>query len=140
MPIQFFTEDIPFQLPEKSKVKNWVKEVIKKHHYSVGHLNYIFSTDEYLLKINQNYLQHDYYTDIITFDHSEKKGSISGDIYISVERIKENAFEQSLNFHDELKRVIIHGVLHLLGFNDQTPAEKGEMRKKEEACLSLYPN
>lgn len=101
-----------------------------------GELNYIFCSDDYLLAINNQFLNHDTYTDIITFGLGET-GDIEGEIYISVPRVRENARTAGLAFHDELDRVIIHGVLHLLGYSDKTPRRKALMRKKEDACLSL---
>lgn len=101
-------------------------------------LNYIFCSDIFLHEINKTYLGHHTYTDIITFDYSEKNShEIEGEIYISVDRVKENAVTYQKTFHQELHRVIIHGVLHLLGYGDKTGEEQKEMRKKEEACLSL---
>lgn len=140
MPVNFFVDNIIFQLAEKRKHKNWIKEIIERHNHKAGDINYIFSNDEYLLHINQQYLNHDYYTDIITFDQSEEEGVISGDIYISIERVKENAFQHHHDFQKELNRVMVHGILHLLGFNDHSPEEKKVMREKEEASLSLYPD
>ncbi|MGK7391918.1 MAG: rRNA maturation RNase YbeY [Candidatus Cyclobacteriaceae bacterium M2_1C_046] len=138
MAVNFFIETANFRLTHRTRLKNWIKKVIAEHKYSPGDINYIFADDEYLLKINQQYLNHDYYTDIITFDQSEEENTISGDIYLSVERIRENSFQQKADFVEELKRVMVHGILHLLGYNDQTPEEKEGMRKKEEACISLY--
>lgn len=138
MPVNFFIEASNFRLTDRRKIKTWINQVIKQHEQAPGDINYIFADDEYLLKINQQYLKHDYYTDIITFDQSEREGVISGDIYLSVERIKDNAFQQQHDFTSELKRVMVHGILHLIGYDDHTEEEKAEMRKKEEACLSLY--
>lgn len=100
-------------------------------------LNYIFCTDDYLLAINQSHLNHNYYTDIITFDTSFGQDGISGDVYISIDRVKENAITLGEDFDRELHRVMIHGFLHLIGFRDKTKTDKTNMRKKEEACLSL---
>lgn len=139
MPVNFFTEGITFNLKEKRRLKKWIKETVLQQDFSLGDINYIFSDDEYLLKINREYLKHDYYTDIITFDQSDDENIISGDIYLSVERIKDNAFQNNIEFITELRRVMIHGILHLMDYNDQSPEEKKVMRQKEEACLSLYP-
>ena len=103
----------------------------------LSNINYIFCSDDYLLTINQEHLNHDYYTDIITFDLSEKENNIESDIFISIDRVKENAKNNHVKFHIELYRVLIHGVLHLLGFNDKNEEEKLIMREKEDACLSL---
>jgi len=102
----------------------------------IGFLNFIFCSDNYLLKINVEHLNHDTYTDIITFDYS-KEDRISGDIFISIDRVEENAKSHKTSFENELHRVIIHGVLHLLGYGDKEPGQKAEMRQKEDFCLSL---
>ena len=138
MSINFFYEDTPFKLKQARKVSTWIKNVIKHEAHSLLELNYIFCSDIYLHKINKTYLGHDTYTDIITFDHKEQEDKvIEGEIYISVDRVKENAVVYQKAFEEELHRVIIHGVLHLLGYGDKTAQEQKEMRKKEEACLSL---
>ncbi len=113
--INFFEEDIRFKLKDKTKVKDWVKATITAEGYKLQELNYIFCSDQYLLSINQQYLDHDTYTDIITFDNSEKEKVITGDIFISIERIRENAKKFNSGELNELHRVIIHGALHLLG-------------------------
>jgi probable rRNA maturation factor len=104
---------------------------------TIQEINYIFCSDSYLLSLNQGFLKHNTFTDIITFDNSEDPSSLEGEIYISIERVKENAKKYNVPIEDELSRVMIHGVLHLLGFKDKKPTEKALMRKKEEACLSL---
>ncbi len=109
--------------------------MIREYNKLPGHLSFVFCSDEYLLKINQDFLQHDYYTDIITFDYSEGN-KISGDLMISIDRIQDNAKQLNLKFDDELSRVMIHGVLHLLGFGDKTAKEEKEMRRLEYAALS----
>ncbi len=127
-------------LPFDQKVENttsWVLKVIKQHSYSVSALNYIFCTDDQLHKINLEHLGHDTYTDIITFDYSDDDGVVESDIYISLDRVKENAEDLGKSFDEELHRVLIHGVLHLIGYDDKTQKEKLEMRKKENTCLSL---
>ena len=138
--IRFFTEDIDFTLSSKSARKNWIKEIIQKEGFKCGDVNYILCTDEYLLEINRTFLDHDTYTDIITFDQSENKLEIAGDIYISIDRIRSNSENLKVSFPDELDRVMIHGILHLCGYGDKTPDEKKIMRKKEDACLSLRRN
>lgn len=138
MAVRFFSEEINFKLPHPRKTAVWLKESIKKEKGIVGELNYIFCSDAHLLSINQQYLNHDTYTDIITFDNSNDESDIiNGDIYISIDRIKENAENFNISFDTELHRVLIHGVLHLLGYNDKKSADKALMRKKEEAYLSL---
>lgn len=135
--ITFFSEDIAFQLSDEPAIVNWIETIIKNHTYDLGELNFIFCSDSYLHKINLEYLDHDTFTDIITFDNAEEEGIIEGDIFISIDRIEENAQQFETSFENELFRVIIHGVLHLLGFSDKTPEEKEGMRKNEDACLSL---
>ena len=137
MPVHFFTEDITFQLNAEQQTANWIDNIIHQENRVPGDLNFIFCSDAHLLKINRHYLKHDNYTDIITFDHSQAVELIAGDIFISIDRVKENAGQLKVDFTEELHRVIIHGVLHLVGFNDKTPEEKAQMREKEDACLSL---
>lgn len=135
--INFFTEDISFDLSNEQTITSWITKVVDNHNASIGELNFIFCSDSYLHKINLEYLDHDTYTDIITFDNAEEEDIVEGDIFISIDRIKENASGFETSFENELFRVIIHGVLHLLGFNDKTADEKANMRKNEDACLSL---
>lgn len=137
MPIHFFSEEIPFTLSNPKKHSSWLINIIESHHKKVANLNYIFCSDEYLLQINKAHLNHDFYTDIITFDSSESRDEIEGDIFISIDRVEENASKLQVTFDNELARVMAHGILHLLGFDDKTPGEKKIMREKEEACLSL---
>lgn len=125
------TKDV---VSQKNKVKSWIKSVAEKRGFKVGEISYIFCCDDYLLDINKTYLKHDFYTDIITFDYTDAK-KISGDLYISIDRVRDNAQELNLGFEQELHRVIIHGVLHLLGLKDKTEEEAKEMRKAEEECL-----
>lgn len=135
--ISFFCEDIDFTLKEKAKVRNWIADTIKAEGFKrVGELSFVFCSDEYLLQINVQYLNHDTYTDIVTFDSSEEEDVISGDIFISVERIRENAEKFGVTERDELHRVIIHGVLHLCGYYDKTKQEKDLMSSKENEYLS----
>lgn len=138
--ISFFTEDIQFNLSEKDKITNWIRDVLIQEQKLNAYINYIFCSDRYILDINKEYLDHDYFTDIITFDQSEDEALLESDIYISIERIKENAEEFGQSFSLEFKRVLIHGVLHLLGYGDKTEQDQIAMRKKEDACLSLYEN
>jgi probable rRNA maturation factor len=134
--ISFFNEGINFTLPKKTQIKDWIKEIIKKDKKSCGVINYIFCNDSFLLEMNKTYLMHNTLTDIITFDNSENE-NISGEIYISIERVRENSHLFSQSFADELNRVMIHGILHLLGNKDKSPLEKLSMRMKEDTCLSL---
>ena len=135
--INFFEEDIRFKLKDKAKVKTWVKATIETEGYKLQELNYIFCSDEYLLDINRQYLDHDTYTDIITFDNSEKEKVITGDIFISIDRVRENAEKFSSGELNELHRVIIHGALHLLGYKDKTAESKKNMTSKEDQYLSI---
>ncbi len=135
--IYFHTEDVVFTLKNKTPIKKWIMGTIENKGKKVGEINFIFCSDAYLLSINQHYLKHNTYTDIITFDYSKglKEILISGDIYISVERVKENAITFSKTLNDELHRVIIHGVLHLLGYKDKSKKDKDEMTGQENRYL-----
>lgn len=135
--VHFFSEDIPFKLPNIRNTTHWIKAVITREGKELGSLNFIFCSDSYLLEVNQQYLNHNTLTDIITFDGREEADQIAGDIFISVDRVKENASKFGVTFLDELHRVIIHGVLHLIGYNDKKPKQKELMREKESECLSL---
>lgn len=133
--VNFFEEDISYKLKNKSHVRRWITETILTEGSRLKELNYIFCSDSYLLQINRQYLNHDTYTDIITFDHSEEERSIAGDIFISIDRIRENAAKFNVAVPDELHRVMIHGALHLLGYGDQKPVEKKRMTEKEDFYL-----
>ncbi|MEO8886404.1 MAG: rRNA maturation RNase YbeY [Mucilaginibacter sp.] len=133
--ISFFEEDVRYNLKDKIKVKQWIKDTIAAEGYKLDELTYIFCSDDYLLKMNQQYLDHDTYTDIITFDNSTTEKTITGDIFISVDRIRENAAKFDQTIVNELHRVIIHGVLHLLGYKDKTPADNKKMTQMEDKYL-----
>ena len=133
--IQFFYENLPETV--NTNYTNWLEEIILSEEKKLGEINYIFCDDEYLLKINQDYLQHDYYTDIITFD-SVKGKTISGEIFVSLQRISDNASTLSKNYEEELRRVLAHGILHLCGYKDKTEDEETEMRKKEDFYIAKY--
>lgn len=135
--INFFCEDVAFELTHSERIHDWVSYTIANEGYSLTELNYIFCSDEYLHKINIDYLDHDYYTDIITFDNSDESQTVEGDVFISIDRVRDNAQDQGIPFEHELRRVIIHGVLHLVGYNDKTTSEQEAMREKENAYLSL---
>ncbi|MCD4835214.1 MAG: rRNA maturation RNase YbeY [Bacteroidales bacterium] len=139
MPIKFFTEDTKFNLRNKNLIKNWVNSVITSVDKKTGNINFIFTSDKYLLKINKEYLSHKYYTDIITFNYCENE-IISGDIFISIETVKNNSSRFNVTIIEELHRVIIHGILHLLGFDDQSDEEKAVMREKENYYLERLKN
>ena len=137
MAISFSTENLDFELEDKIKVKKWISEIIKAQGKKVGQIGYLFCDDAYLIEVNQTYLNHDTYTDIITFDYVVGD-MISGDIMISVERVGENATGFGVPFEQELHRVIVHGVLHLLGQGDKSEAEAAEMRRQEDEALALW--
>jgi probable rRNA maturation factor len=134
--IQFFEEDISYKLKNKTQVRQWIKDTITAEGFKLKELTYVFCSDAYLLPLNQQYLDHDTYTDIITFDNSEVEGDIIGDIFISVERIRENAAKFGIAETEELHRVIIHGALHLLGYTDKTIVTKKKMTQKEDEYLA----
>ena len=139
--LQFFSEEIDFSLPSTETTQAWISTILQSHNAAVESVNFIFCSDDYLLNVNRSYLQHDYYTDIITFDNREYDDDpLESDIFISIDRVRDNAQDRSIPFEKELHRVIIHGLLHLIGWNDKTEEEKQAMREKEEACLSLHPD
>lgn len=137
MSIRFSVQSVDFELVDEVKVIKWIAEVVKRRGKVVGNINYLFCDDEYLLNVNKQYLNHDTYTDIITFDYVAAN-LISGDIMISLDRVGENAGIFGVPFEYELHRVIIHGVLHLLGQGDKSDAEAAEMRRHEEEALDLW--
>lgn len=137
MSVTFFSEDISFQLETPDFYSNWIERIITSFPFKLQALNYIFCSDDYLLQINRDHLQHDYFTDIITFDNSESESDIEGDVFISIDRVKENAQNHLVSFENELSRVLAHGLLHLMGYSDKTDEQKLVMREKEEACISL---
>lgn len=136
--IHFFTEDLDFKLPFPRKTTAWIQKAIKKEKRKLSEINFILCSDEYLLAINKEYLNHNTYTDIVTFDNSDDSGFIEGDIFISVERVKENAAKYKRPFEEELRRVLIHGVLHLIGYSDKKISQKAEMREKENTYLATW--
>lgn len=137
MAIRFFEEDVKFKFQNKNKYKSWLRKVAFQEGFTIKDLNYIFCTDVYLHEINLKYLQHDDYTDIITFDQSEQPKKISGDIYISIDRITENADILQVTFDREINRVVSHGLLHLCGYTDKSESDKLNMRLKEEAAIDI---
>lgn len=134
--IQFFEEDISYKLKNKALVRQWIKDTITAEGFKLKELTYVFCSDAYLLPLNQQYLDHDTLTDIITFDNSEVEGELLGDIFISIERIRENAVKFNITETDELHRVIIHGALHLLGYTDKSVVTKKKMTQKEDEYLA----
>lgn len=136
--INFFSEEISHTVKQKKAIKSWISDTIKAEGFELQELNIILCSDDYLLNINKTYLNHNTYTDIITFDNSENAGKIIlGDIFISIERVFENSKKFNVSKTDELHRVIIHGTLHLLGYKDKSPKEKALMTKKENEYLKL---
>lgn len=133
--INFFNENTTYNLPSKRKVKTWITEAISAEGFKLEEMNIIFCSDEYLLEINKKYLDHDTYTDIITFDNSEVPKQITSDIFISIERVKENAKTFKTTTYDEACRIIIHGTLHLLGYGDKSKTEKIKMTEMEDHYL-----
>jgi len=131
-----FNYELDFELSNESDYAAWIEKVIIGYGFELGELNYIFCDDVYLLKLNIEFLEHDTLTDIISFDYTEGK-VVGGDIFISLERVKENALELSISVDEEIKRVMIHGVLHYMGYKDKTKEEKDEMRSQEDESISL---
>ena len=137
LPIEFFCEDIAFELHNSNAIIDWINQVATAEGKSIAKLNYIFCSDAYLLKLNIEYLNHNTLTDIITFGYKEEKKEIEGDIFISIERVRENANLFQTSVKNELNRVIIHGVLHLCGYKDKSEEEAILMREKENQALKL---
>ena len=137
--INFYNEQINFTLKNKKKIRQWIVRCAATEGFEVGEVTYLFGNDEYVLSANRQYLQHDYLTDILTFEYNEG-GILQGDIIISVNRVKDNARQFGTTMENEMLRVIIHGILHLCGYKDKTKKEAAVMRAKEEACLREYYN
>jgi probable rRNA maturation factor len=125
-------------VPRKTEIKNWLIKIVSDHKKKLGHVNIIFVDDKKMLELNQQYLKHDYLTDIITFNYNTEK-EISGDIYISSKRVDENAKKFLCSFQNEILRVIVHGIFHLLGFDDKTKSQKSLMRQLEDSALHEFP-
>ncbi len=135
--IYFFLEEVSYNLKHKRQIREWIMKTVDNEGFTIGILNYIFTSDNILVQLNTEYLRHFTLTDIITFDLAEKEGELTGDIYISLDRAKENAKEFKVTLTNELNRLMVHGVLHLMGYKDKTAVEKEAMRAKEEFYLSL---
>lgn len=133
--ISFFNADVSYVLRSKNGIRLWLSDVIKKEGFQLGELSIILCSDEYLFKMNVQYLKHITYTDIITFDQSESKSEVSGELYLSIDRIKDNAKALNINLINELHRVIVHGTLHLCGYGDKDPKSKSKMTSKENFYL-----
>jgi rRNA maturation RNase YbeY len=138
MAVSFQNADITFRLPNKTALKKFITTSFEAEAGKKLIVSYVFCSDEYLLRINQDFLKHDYYTDIITFPLSETGKKIEAEIYISIDRVKENALKLKTSFEDELYRVIFHGILHLIGYKDKTAAQKSAMRQAEEKWIKAF--
>ncbi len=134
--IHFFKEDVRFNLLSQTRLRKWIGLAVRQNKFQLKELNFIFCSDHYLLNLNKKFLGHNFFTDIITFDNSEDRKSVAGDIFISYDRVKSNATEFKVPVKDELHRVMIHGVLHLLGYSDKTKKAQELMRKSEDEWLS----
>lgn len=134
--IFFYSEDVDFTLKHASGISSWLNKIVLSEGKKTGDISIIFCSDEYLLEMNQKHLNHDYYTDIITFDYSIEN-IVSGDLFISVDRVRDNSVSFGASFINELNRVLAHGALHLCGYKDKSPEEQRQMREKENFYLSL---
>ncbi len=139
MPIKYFTEDTAFNLKNKKLLKEWIISAVENENKIAGELNYIFTSDNYLIQINNEYLSHNYFTDIVTFNYCQDN-IVSGDIFISIDTVKNNSKRFGVTQLNELHRVMIHGILHLIGYNDQNEEQKAEMREKENFYLERLEN
>ena len=136
--IEFHSKEIDFSLRDRQRKKAWIASSIKMERKKLASLSFIFCSDIYLLNINKEFLKHNTFTDTITFNYSNRTNALEGEVYISIERVKENALKFKSFFEAELRRVMIHGTLHLCGYNDKSLTEKAEMKKKEEYYLDLF--
>jgi len=136
--VHFFSHDIPTRLKNTANLKHFIEFIFKKELQNLGSINYIFCSDKAILEINKKYLNHDFYTDVITFDLSQDNKAISAEVYISIERIRDNAKQLGLSIKSELHRVLFHAALHLCGYNDKKKKDKEIMRKKESELLAKY--
>ena len=134
--IRYYCEDVKFVLKDKRANNRWLKMVAGSEIAKIGDINIIFCSDNYILDVNMRYLQHDYFTDIITFDYCEGR-TLSGDLFISIDSVRENAREYGCEFDEELHRVMVHGLLHLIGYDDHTPKEEAQIHSKEDYYLNL---
>jgi rRNA maturation RNase YbeY len=140
MPARFYEQEVSAKLKDKRKLSSFLDVLTQKHRKKLkkASLTYIFCSDDYLLQINKEFLKHNTLTDIVTFDLSEKEQELTGEIYVSVDRVTDNAAKFGVSYNEELHRVIFHGALHLCGFKDKNEADKAEMRKQEDRCLKQY--
>ncbi len=140
MAVRYYNDDCNYRLPQKRLTATWLKEVAAAEGYTLGEVNYIFCSARRLLEMNKQFLGHDYYTDIITFDYSDLKGSgiVAGDIFIDVETVADNAAQYGATRLEEMRRVVVHGVLHLCGQKDKTPRANAQMHRKEDKYLKFW--
>lgn len=140
MAVRYYTDDCNYRLPQKRMTTTWLRDVAAAEGYTLGDVNYIFCSAQRLLKMNRQFLGHDYYTDIITFDYSDLKGSgiVAGDIFIDVETVADNATQYGATRLEEMRRVVVHGVLHLCGQKDKTPRANAQMHRKEDKYLKFW--
>ena len=136
--IKFFLQDVNYRIEQKNKIRNWISEALSAENKRFKEISYIICSDSFLLELNKDFLKHNSLTDVITFNLSVDDDNIIGEIYISIDRVKENSKQYGVKLQEELKRVMIHGLLHLVGYNDITKQEKIMMRKKEDYYLSLH--
>jgi rRNA maturation RNase YbeY len=135
--ISFHNEGIKFQFGQKIRHQHWISQYIRHHKKVPGSITFIFTSNKHLRRINREYLKHNYFTDVISFDYSEKR-IVSGDVFISVDQVKKNAAIYAVEWEEELRRVMIHGILHLMGYNDREQKEREQMRKLEDEALFLW--
>ena len=135
--VSFIADSIEMPALDERKVTRWIRSVAAHYNFAVGNINYIFCSDDRELEVNRQFLGHDYYTDVITFDYTSGK-TLNGDIFISLDTVRSNAEMVGAPFEEELRRIIIHGILHLTGQGDKTPETKAQMTAKEEHALALY--
>lgn len=140
MAVRYYTDDCRFALPAKRITAEWLRQVATQEGYTLGDVNYIFCSAQRLLEMNRQYLGHDYFTDVITFDYSDRKGSgvVSGDVFIDVETVADNARQYGVTRLSEMRRVVVHGVLHLCGQGDKTPRTNTQMHRKEDKYLKFW--
>ena len=138
--VRYYNDSTTFRLPEKRHTAEWLARVAAAEGYTLGEVNYIFCSSERHLEINKEFLNHDYYTDIITFDYSDRKGTrvVAGDVFIDVETVRDNARIYGTRFRDEMRRVVVHGVLHLCGQKDKSPSAEKQMHRKEDKYMALF--
>lgn len=136
--IEFFSEDIDYSIKDSEKISQWIHQIIHKEDKQLEHIDIIFCSNDYLLKINKDYLNHNYYTDVISFPYHNSHDPVQGDIFISIPQVKHNSHQFFTTFEEELNRVIAHGVLHLIGYSDYSNYEKEIMEEKEDYYLSIF--